>query len=391
MGSMQEGSEDPYPAYARLRAAGALSRAGPGQWAVSRYAEVASLLASPKLGQEFPDAYHELSLGRGAASHFFRRIVLYRDPPEHTRLRKLMAHAFAPAVLRARREEIRAMARSLLAPLRERGSFDAVADFARPLPVMVICALLGIPDVEVETVAPHAADLGRAFGVRVSDEDRAAADRAVEWLRAYVGALLDARRRAPGDDLLSQLAAAGDLTHEEIVDNAVFLFFAGFETTAGLLGNGIAALLAHPAELARLRADRSLLPSAVDELLRFDAPIQGVARMVREPIEIEGRTIRAGRVLVLLLGSANRDERQFSDPDRLDLTRSPNAHVSFGGGPHGCLGAYLARLETSIALEVLLDTFGSIEPAGPPERERATRFHVWRSIPTSARTDLRFT
>lgn len=384
---------DPYPTYARLRAAGALCRGGAGQWVVTRYADVAALLSSPKLGHEFPDAYHELSLGRGAASHFFRRIMLYRDPPDHTRLRRLVASAFAPAMLRAREADIRAIADGLLAPLRERMRFDVVADLALPLPVMVICALLGIPSVDVAEVAPRAADLGRAFGVRVGERDRAAADRAVEWLRGYLASLLEARRREPGDDLLSRMARVdeegGGLTRDEIVDNAVFLFFAGFETTAGLIGNGVAALLEHPGELARLRADRSLLRSAVEELLRYDAPIQGVARIVREPVQLDGRTIRAGRVLVLLLGSANRDERQFRDPDRVDIARGPNEHVSFGGGPHGCLGAFVARLETAIVIDALLRTFESIEPDGPPVRDTSTRFRALAALPICGRPYLR--
>jgi cytochrome P450 len=381
--------DDPYPTYARLRAAGPLCRGGPGQWVVTRYADVVALLRDPRLGHQFPEEYHELSLGSGAASTFFQRIILYRDPPDHTRLRQLMGSAFNPTLMRRLTDHIGKIVDGLLSPVADRGHFDAIADLAFPLPVMVMCELLGLPSVDQLQVRRRALDLGKAFGTRISEQDRAAANEAVVWLRDYLGVQVAARVAAPGDDLLSQMLAAEEsghrLTHEEIIDNAVFLFFAGFETTMHLIGNGCAALLRHPNEIARLRADRTLVPAAVEEFLRYDAPIQGVARLVLEPVQVGNRTIKKGRVLVLLLGSANHDERQFVRPESLDIGRRPNPHVSFGGGPHHCLGAALARIEAAVAFDRLLQRFASLEPAADAVRQTDIRFRSYASVPVSVK------
>ncbi|MEU8108441.1 cytochrome P450 [Nonomuraea muscovyensis] len=377
--------EDPYPTYERLRAQGPLCRMGPASFGVTRYADVAALVRDPRLGSEFPPLYHEMSAGDGPAAAFFQRIILYRDPPAHTRLRRLMSKAFSPGLVRGLREHIGDLVDELLDPAAERGWFDAVEELAFPLPVLVVCELMGIPRADRSEVRPHALNLSKAFAAMVPEADRADADASVLWLRNYLAELLAQRSKAPSRDLLSLLLAAreGDdrLTEEEIVDNAVFSFFAGFETTANLLASGCAALLEHPGELARLRADRGLLPTAVEEFLRYDAPIQGTARLVRSPVEVGDHTVRAGRVLVLLLGSANRDERQFGDPGRLDVGRDPNPHVSFGGGLHHCMGAALARVEGAVAFGRLLDRFGAIEPAGPALRRTNTTFRAYASVP----------
>jgi cytochrome P450 len=214
----------------------------------------------------------------------------------------------------------------------------------------------------------------------------------VAWLRAYIAGLLAERRAALGDDLLSQMITAevaeepgARLSGEEIVDNVIFLFFAGFETTTNLIATSVAALLRHPAELARLRQDPGLLPTAVDEFLRYDAPIQATARLVKEPVQVGGRTVRPGRVLVLLLGSANHDERRFPDPERLDVGRTPNAHLSFGGGAHHCLGAGLARIEGQAALGWLLRNAPVLEAAGDVVRRPSVTFRSYRSVPVSLR------
>jgi cytochrome P450 len=390
--------EDPYPIYARLRDAGPLCRGMPGTWVVTRHAEVAALLHDRRLGSEFPPEYHRVSAGAGPASEFMSGILLYRDPPAHGRLRRLVGHAFAARLVRALERRIGELADELLEQLADDAPFDMIGDVASPLPVRVVCELMGIPAADHETIRPLASQLGRAFAAIVPARRREAADAAVLALREYLGALLAERRRAPGDDLLSHMLAAGDgaerLTHEEIVDNAVFSFFAGFETTTNLIGNGCAALLRHPSQLARLYADRSLLASAVDELLRYDAPIQGIARVVRSRVEIAGRRIMPGRVLVLLLGSANRDERVFADPDTLDVGRRPNRHLSFGGGIHYCMGATLSRMEARILFARLLRRFATIELAGEPVRESETCFRAYASLPvrgerhpSRARTD----
>ncbi|MEU6720237.1 cytochrome P450 [Nonomuraea sp. NPDC046802] len=377
---------DPYPSYRELREAGPLCRMGPASFGVTRYRDVASLIRDPRLGSEFPDSYHRMSAGEGPAGEFFGQIVLYRDPPDHTRLRRLIGKAFSPSLVRAFRPRLERMVDDLLEEAAEGGGFDAVRDLAFPLPVMVVCALMGIPAADHDLIRPHALNLGRAFAAIVPESDRAAADEAVRWLRGYLGEVLATRRAEAGDDLLSRMLAAEDggdtLSHEEIVDNAVFSFFAGFETTTNLIATGCAALLDHPDQLGLLRADPGLVPRAVEEFLRYDSPIQGVARMVREPLEVGGRTIRAGRVLILLLGSANRDQERFDDPDSLLVTRDPNPHVAFGGGTHLCLGAALARVEADVVFRSLLRRFRVLAPAAPPTRRTGT-FRAYESIPVA--------
>jgi cytochrome P450 len=299
-----------------------------------------------------------------------------------------MGRALAQTPIRSLHGRMEELVDELLAPALDSGRLDAVADLALPVPVTVICELLGVPSADRDLVRPRAASLVKGFTTFVAREDRSEVHESVNWLRDYVGRLLEERRRCPGEDLLSLLAAAEDdgqsLTPDEIVDNAVFLFFAGFETTKNLIANACVAMLRHPDQAARLRRHPSLMPSAVEEFLRYDAPVQGAGRYTREPIEIGGRTIRQGRVLVLLLGSANHDERQFSDPARLDVGRQPNAHLSFGGGSHFCLGASLARVEGAIALGRLLERFATLEPAGDPVRLPLGNFRSYASVPIAA-------
>ena len=383
---------DPYPSYRELRNAGPLCRFGPGQWGVTRHAEVSALLRDRRLGHGYPPEYRRFAVGDGPAAEFFGAISIVRDPPEHTKLRGLMSKAFTPALVRGLSARLGELVDELLDPAAETGTLDVAKDLAYPLPITVICELMGVPASDRDLVRPRAADLARGWNTHVAEADRPAVHDSVVWLREYVGAMLDDRRRAAGDDLLSRmLAAAGDdgtgLTRDEIVDNAVFLFFAGFETTRNMISTGCAALLEHRDQLARLRAEPGLAPSAVEEFLRYDAPVQGAGRMVLEPIEVGGQVIRAGRVLVLLLGSANHDERVYAEPDRLDIGRSPNPQLAFGSGSHFCLGAPLAREEGRVVFQRLLSRFALIEPAGDPVRRftSAGNIRAFESVPLSVR------
>jgi cytochrome P450 len=270
----------------------------------------------------------------------------------------------------------------VLEPALESGRLDLVGDLAFPLPVAVICELIGIPASDRPEVSAWAVELAKSFTVMLAPEDRPSADEAALRLREYVGALLDGRRRPPQ---LEEAAASRGEERAEAVDNLVFLLLSGFTTTFHLLAGAGAALLAHPDQQARLRADRSLLPTAVEEVLRHDAPIQHVTRMVVEPFQLGERTLRRGRIVHLLLGSANRDQRQFPDPERLDLGRQPNRHLSFGGGRHTCLGANLGRLEASVAIAFLLDRCAALEPAGPAVRRPMQVFRAYASVPALAR------
>jgi cytochrome P450 len=372
---------DPYPAYRRLRAAGAVCRAGPGTYAVTRYADVAALLRDERVGHDIPE-----ELGRQLPEPEdgvdLPNLVSVLGPPAHTRIRRLLSRALNPTVVRRMRRRIEERADELVGDALARGGFDALADLAVPLQTTVACELIGVPPEDRAEVCRRAVELGRAL-ILVPFVDPELGDGADQgrWLRGYVLDLLAARRRQPRDDLLSHLAGAGvgtgagadngdgadRLTDDEIADNVVFLFFAGFETSIHMVAGGCATLLRFPDQLARLRADRSLLPTAVEEVLRFDPPIQWIARTTSARLELGGRTIRPGRFLLLLLGSANRDERQFADPDRLDIGRHPNPHLSFGGGMHHCLGVQLARAQGAAVFETLLARCAGIELAGEPE------------------------
>ncbi len=349
---------DPYPAYSRLRAQGALLRSGPGQWLVTRHAEVQALLRDERLGQfQFPDAYRlfpsrdrEHTLQDGPAAVFTQRIVAGLNRPEHAAVRRLLAGAFTPRLVAGMQAWLAEDVAGLLGPALERGRLEAVRDLAVPLPLRVLCRLLGVPADACADVGARVLRLTKVFAPTISPDDRDRADEAVTWLRAQVRGWFRIKAGHPDDDVLSALAAAsgaGMFAVEDAVDNAIFLLFAGLETSMNLLATGCAALAEHPAAWRALRAAPGLAGCAVEEVLRFDAPTQATGRVVRLPLEVAGHRLRPGRIVLLLLGSANRDERRFFDPDVLQLERTPNPHVSFGGGIHYCLGAALARSEAT--------------------------------------------
>ncbi len=337
----------------------------PGTWAVTRHGDVSALLRDRRLGHAMPRDYIEYQFGDGPSADFQQNALINRDPPEHTRLRTLMGKAFTAPLMRALRDHIGDLVDDLLVPLLDRGSFDIVDGLAFPLPSLVICELLGIDPADRDHV--------RARTATLVSGDRAARDASTKWLREYMGAVLAQRVPDAEGDLFQRMLAAeegGDaLTHEEIVDNALLLFVAGFETTRNLIANGTAALLRFPAECDRLLGNPDLAASAVEEFLRFDGPVPLVQRITGEPMEIAGRVIKERRVVLLLLASANHDETVFADPARLDITRTPNPHVAFAGGIHHCLGAQLARVEGQVVFEHLAASVRSLDAAGQPERQ----------------------
>jgi cytochrome P450 len=353
-------------------------------WAVTRHAPVAALLRDPGVGHQLPPELRRLPVVPAADEDRLARLVAATqpnrdlaaivsglDPPEQTRVRRLIGKALSPEVIAGALGRIHAHAGELVKGALERGRMDAVADFALPLQTAVTCDLLGIPPAERDEVSRLATALGRALiALPFVTEDRGNGSEEARALRAYVGSLVSERRRRGGGDVIARMLVAGRgsgrLTDEEVIDNAVFLFFAGFETSIHLLAGGIAALTRFPHELARLRGDRSLLATAVEEILRYDAPLQWVTRTTLRRVDVEGTELRPGRVVLLLLGSANRDDRVFRDPDRLDVGRHPNPHLSFGGGVHHCLGVGLARAQGAAALDRLLALAGDLEPLGPP-------------------------
>ncbi|MDF5758921.1 cytochrome P450 [Spongiactinospora sp. TRM90649] len=368
----------PYDAYAELRATAPVSHFEPtGQWLVARHADVSALLRDRRLGRTYLHVGDHEDFGRPPDPEhldpFWRLIragMLDLEPPVHTRLRRLVSTAFTPRTAEGMRGRVRRIARDLAAGFAERGGGDLLAEVAEPLPVTVIADLLGVPESDRRLLRPWSADICGMFELNPSAEAQHAAVRAAEEFSAYMAELARDRRRHPREDLitaLTQVADDGDrLTEDELVGTCVLLLNAGHEATVNMTGNGWWALFRNPGELDRLRADRSLLPTAVEELMRWDTPAQMFERWVLEDITVAGVDIPRGAEVALLFGSANRDEAVFADPDRLDLGRADNPHVTFGAGVHYCLGAPLARIELAESFDALLDAAPKLAPSETP-------------------------
>jgi cytochrome P450 len=375
----------PYPAYALLRRVDPVHRSSFGVWVLSGHAEVSACLRNAALGVEEAKIDMEWLMGRRLTRLLFgremahqaspsrelmRKLMLFLDPPDHNRLRSLVSKAFTPRAVAAMEPRIAAMLDDAVDRLASRGAMELMSELAYPLPARVICEMLGVPADDHPFIVGHAPTVARRLDPVISADVVRQADVAASQLTAYIEGLIDSRRRQPGDDLLSALMAAeeggGTLSHDELVATVILLLVAGHETTANLIGNGLLALLRHPAALARLRADPELDRTAVDELVRFDGPIQMTQRVTVEPLEVAGATIPPGRMVILCVGAANRDPEVFPRPGALELTRSPNPHVGFGGGAHFCLGAPLARLEARLALRAVVERLPGLELIARP-------------------------
>jgi cytochrome P450 len=373
-----EAHADPYPQYRRLREHAPMLRGPLGYWVLSRYADIAAVLRDPRFGVGVDEASLMLAMtqdGPGVATMVeLSRWMLFRDPPDHTRLRGLVSKAFTPRALEAVRPRVREIVNRLIDDFAGRDGVDLIADLALPLPVTVISELLGLPIEDQAQAREWAEAIAQALDPIVTEDQALRADRAVRELAAYIGGVVARRRREPGPDLLSRLIQAedggGHLSEAELISTVGLLFGAGHETTRNLIGDGMLALLRHPGELQRLRDDPSLIRSAVEELLRYDSPVQIAGRGARADAVVGGQRIAAGEPMMLLVGAANRDPAQFADPDRLDVGRPDVKMLSFGGGIHFCLGAMLARTEAQIAIGTLL--------ARVPHLELATDDLEWR-------------
>jgi cytochrome P450 len=381
--------KDPYPYYERFRGPAPLLRAADTIWFALGHADVTALLRHPRLSTD------EVTHAATKAARTDRdpnrvRSLLFMDPPDHTRLRGLVAQAFTPRRIEGLRATTAAIARELIEDMtRQQGTVDLMKTFAYPLPVRVICALLGVPPEDEAMFTAWSRGIARSVDPSVlrTPEIDAVIGEARLGLSAYLGDLLMARRRTPGDDLLSALAAVdldGDsITPREIVSLAQLLLVAGHETTVNLIGNGVLALLEAPDQLALLRRSPELIGPAVDELLRFDSPVQISQRVVTEDMEVVGCPVKKGDEILLVLGAANHDPAVFADPHRLDVTRDARRHVAFGGGIHHCLGAALARMEAQIALSALLERFATIELAGSPARRPTFTLRGLETLPVA--------
>ena len=380
--------KDPYPYYERFRGPAPLLRVADTIWFAFGHADVTALLRHPKLSTD--ESHAATEVGRTEPAPNRTRSLLFMDPPDHTRPRGLVAQAFTPRRIEDLRLATEAIAKELLDSMAgSHGPVDLVQAFAYPLPVRVICALLGVPPNDEATFTAWSRGIARSVDPSVlrTPEIDAAIDEARRGLTAYLGDLLAARRRTPGDDLLSALAAVdadGDrITPREVVSLAQLLLVAGHETTVNLIGNGVLALLGAPDQLALLRRSPALIGPAVDELLRFDSPVQITQRVVTQDMEAVGCPVKAGDEIMLVLGAANHDAAVFADPHRLDVTRDARRHVAFGGGIHHCLGAALARMEGQIALSALLARFAKIEHAGTPVRRPTFTLRGLESLPVA--------
>lgn len=369
---------DPYPTYSLLRERTPVAWSERwGGWVLTRYDDVAMVLRD---AQRFSSAgrikYILDKLPAEARSQtapleaHYRVGIAHMDPPDHTRLRALLAPWFTPRRLETMRPRIRALAGEMLDAALARaqatdGRIDLLHDFAYPLPAFVVLEMLGAPAADADMLRAWALDINLLFaaGGRAPAERVPVAQNALVQMRAYIGDLAAERRRHPADDLIGRLVAleGRQLDESELISTCVTLFVAGHETTTNLLGNGLVALLRNPAEMARLRAAPMLMESAIEEMLRYEAPVHRSWRIANEEVTINDVLIRPGEMVLMMIGAAHRDPAVFPEPDRFDISRQQNRHVGFGLGIHFCLGAPLARMEVGEGLHALLARFAAIK------------------------------
>jgi len=383
---------NPYPLYHLLREAEPVFRRGPDAWVLTRYHDCMTALRDPRFSHDITklSAFTSRPTPEWAASPLNRlkaKMMVFRDPPDHTRLRTLVGKAFTISAVERLRAQVQETVDRLIDRHIDGGEMDVVADFAQPLPTSVIVEMMGIPAEDTQQLHIWTRQLAPlidpVIGLEAVDAVTSAAFAFVE----YFVNLIERRRRSPGEDLLSAMIAAeqqGDrLTTWELIVNAVMLLFAGHETTMNLIGNGLFTLLTHPDQAARLRAEPGLMPTAIEELLRYEGPVHLTLRVPMEDFEIEGRTIPKGDEVIVLLAAANRDPARFVDPDRLDIGRVDNPHLAFSQGIHYCLGAPLGRLEASIALNALLMRLPRVELAEMPRWHDTVNIRGLQSLAVS--------
>lgn len=357
---------DPYPVYERLRIQSPVHFSPFGIWVLSRYSDCNTLLHSPHASsdEQNSELYQQFAsqqeMTKYAEAREQVKPFLFMDPPDHTRLRGLVTKAFTPRVVESLRPLMQSIVDELIDAALLKGELEAIEEFAYPLPIRVICDLLGVPAEDHETFKGWSRELARSLDpdITVTPDELEARLRTVDIFADYFRGLIAERRKSPRNDLLSALIAAEDqgdkLTEQELLSTGILLLVAGHETTVNLIGNGLLALLRNPHQLEKLREDPALTKNAVEEVLRFDPPVQMTARTLLEDFKVDEVTIAKGQQAVILLASANRDPSQFDNPDQFDVGRGNLHHIAFSQGIHFCLGAHLARVEGQIALSTIV-------------------------------------
>jgi len=370
---------NPYPAYAEMRERAPILYDEPtDHWLISRYEDVNALLRDRRYGRTYRHMASHTEMGRPEEPaghdpfwHLIRSGILDMEPPDHTRVRKLVSQAFTPRMVEGLRGRIQGIMDGLVDRVADGGEFDLMSNVAEPLPVAVIAEMLGVPAADRHLLRPWSAEICLMYELNPSEDYARRAVRASVEFSDYLRTLSRERRARPSDDLISALAQVVDegrrLTEDELIGTCVLLLNAGHEATVNVTGNGWWALFRNPDQLAQLRGDHSLIPRAVEELMRYDTPLQMFERWVLEDSQVCGRPVPKGSELGLLFGSANHDPAVFERPDGLDIGRQENPHLAFGAGIHFCLGAPLARLELEVSYGTLLRRLPNMELASEPE------------------------
>jgi cytochrome P450 len=390
---------DPFPTFRRLREEEPVHWSDAvGGWVLTRYSDVQAILRDTRLSSDritpfFDSLSQQQRAGMKSLSDSLRKWTVFSDPPQHTRLRALFNKAFTSRSIERLRGGIEQIVQDLLAPALARGKIDLIADFAYPLPAVVICDMIGLPREDIAHIRIWSAAIEAFLGLaRKPEEVYETARHNVEEMTGYFHRLIDEHRRRARDDILSDLIAASEggerLSQDELIATCMMLVFAAHTTTTHLIGNGMLAFLRHPEALAALRNDLApaKLATAVEELLRYDGPVQVARRVVREPMEIGGTQLSPGDIVFPMLNAANRDPEQFPEPDRLDLTRTDNRHIAFGYGAHFCPGAPLARMEGQIAFKAILSALEDIQLIAGVDWIESFGFRGLKALPLKFRT-----
>jgi pimeloyl-[acyl-carrier protein] synthase len=363
--------QNPYPFYKNLRERDPVHFHPLGVWLITRYADAVKAWSDPRLAHPASAGTPVSKVRSGPFELMRSKIFISRNPPDHTRLKKIFTDIFTKNFIDQLVPRIEQITAELLTRISAEGGMDVITDFARPLPLALISEIIGVPVSDRMMLSDWSTGLAAAMDIAPSPESRRQGIQAAGYFRDYFQTLIDQRRQQPQMDMISRLisvqARDPKFDDDELIANTTLLFLAGHETTVSLVGHGLYLLLRNPDQLSKLRANPSLMGNAVEEFLRFEPPVQFVGRMAAEDISLSGKRIRKGQNVYILIGAINRDPDQFPDPERFDLERSRNGHLTFGHGIHTCIGQYLARTEIAIAIDALLKKFPNLrlESEGP--------------------------